>query len=299
MMDGEWTTTYKYHVAWEDLTADPRENTFKMTITSDPAFDAPETFDSSNPRYGAIYDYYVSRGTLLGQSNPQDYATKQIQIDFEDFKKIAARFKAKYEAQNRKIVFGFVLDEDTGITNHSAWELFCDLNYSTYDVEQLFYDYGPKMFVEVMNDENGEKVIKLVNDPAIVAPFFSYYGSVHSISGMSKTAWEDYGYSEFTTLFYSDSTVVEVDDEDNISLSSVTDEYGNNDFYLSTSYNLMGADFPLTYGYDNLHLTRGYDKSAVASSTPISAPMVSRQSNPVPYRNGSRFKRMYMPNSER
>ncbi len=295
---GEWTANYKYNASWDDTSTTLREANYKVTITSDPAFDAPEVFDESDPNYSDIYDYYVSRGTLLGESDPYSYAANQIQIDFEDFNEIAQHFKEKYEAQNRKIMFGCVLDEDTGISNHSAWELFCDLDYSIYDVEQLFYDYGPKIFIEAKAESNGSVVMEMVSDSSIVSPFFSYYGSVHSAAGMSLTAWSSYGYTEFTSI-YSDTMTLQVSDDDNISLNSITDAYGNRDYYLSTSYNLMDMDWPLTYGRDNLSMSRGYDEVSAASMAPVSylASRSGAAAAPAPYRIGNKFKRMYMPNS--
>ncbi len=296
-LDGDWTATYKYNADWDEAGAAPRVNTFKVTITNDPGFGAPETFDSNSPEYDRIHEFYVGRGMKMGESDPETYATNQIEADFQEFKKLCVKFKEKNVAQNRKFIYGFELDEDMGVVNHTPWQLFCDLNYSSYDVEQLFYDFGPKMYIDVLEDQNGEKVIRMVNNQAIVSPFYTYYGSTNSVAGLSLSAWEDFGYEEQAGIIAgSEGLPLVIEDNDHIYLGSIVDEHGNNDYYLSLFYSLMGADLILAVGHDYLRMERGYDEPA--SVCPPLAPRYVKgvTDKKVPSYTGHKFKRMYMPN---
>ncbi len=299
-IDGYWTASHTFIDGWS---ADSEENyeteEFTMIITDNPLFDAPTTFDSSHENYSQLYNYYYGRGNTLGESDPASYAAAQIQTDFEDFLEVGAHFQEKYKNQNRKVIFGFELaNSNTLMDNHSPWTLFCDLDHSTYDVEQLFYDYGPKIFIEVVNDSTGTPVIQINNDYEVVPPFFSYYGSEFGFAGMSSTAWMSYPdyYDEDTAtgIFASGYGLPITCEGDTITIGAYTDSYGNSDYYPSTYYDMYDMLCPASIGKGDLVLTRATDASA-AQLAPAMSTRSSATSKSVPYRIGNHFKRMRYP----
>ncbi|MFR9607243.1 MAG: hypothetical protein SNG34_02005 [Rikenellaceae bacterium] len=300
-IDGYWTAAYNYI---DGYNVDDESNygcdEFTMIITDDPLFDAPTTFDSSHEDYAQLYNYYIGRGTSTGESDPSTYAKTQIQTDFEYFLEVGAHFQEKYQDQNRKVIFGFGLsDANTLMVNHSPWTLFCDLDHSTYDVEQLFYDYGPKIFIEVVND-SGENVIQINNDYDVVDPFFSYYGSEFGFAGMSSTAWmsfPDY-YDEAAGIFASGYGLPITCEGDTIEIGCYEDSYGNADYYPSAYYDMYDMLCPAAIGKSTLVLTRATDASAaqLAPSAAAKAALISKLPEwTTPNVIGNHFKRMRYP----
>ncbi len=293
-IDGYWTANYTFLTGWD---ADEEENyhstPFTMYITDDPTFGAPETFDSSHPNYSQIYNYYVGRGIQLGKDEAaaKEYAANQIEADFTAFKKAGAHFQQKYKDQNRKVVFGFELDPaaNTEVRNHSPWDLFCDLNHSTYDVDQIFYEYGPKIFIEVVEGEDGEPTIEVINDGSVVAPFFSYYGWEYSLDAMSATAWLDYPdyYTEPTGVVASDiGFPFIIKDADTFKFDAYT--YNErSDYYPSVMYDMYGMLDCEAIGKSPITVTRDASAQlAPVGVTPINPNKV------IPMNIGNKHKRM-------
>ncbi len=293
-IEGYWTAEYTFLTGWDaDVEDNYYHDSFTMYITDDPTFGAPEVFDSSHANYSQIYNYYIGRGMLLGLSedDAMEYAATQIQTDFEDFISVGKHFQQKYKDQNRKVIFGFELDSAAGteVTNHSPWALFCDLNHSTYDVEQIYYEYGPKIFLEVMEGSDGTPEITVVNDSSIVAPFFSYYGWEYTLAGMSATAWEDYpdDYTEPTGVVASDvgfPFTVLSDDSFELGAYSYNER---NDYYPSVLYDMYGMLDCESIGKSTIVVTR--DAAAQLSAPKVTPITTVRQ---VPMNIGTHHKRM-------
>ena len=92
---------------------------------------------------------------------------------YEEFKLEAEAFNAKVRGQNRLLCLGFGYEEDSPYPLFSAqtpYELFCNPDYSGYDVASLFYDFGPKWYLEV------------AADGSVTAPF-------NSVTMSPLTAW--------------------------------------------------------------------------------------------------------------
>ncbi len=302
-IDGYWTATYNYYSEYSGV---EYNDEFTMLVTDDPLFGAPETFDSSHADYSQLYNYYVGRGITLGYTTDaaKEYATTQIQTDFNDFLTVGKHFQEKYKAQNRKVIFGFELDAASGglLTNHSPWDLFCDLDHATYDVEQIFHDYGPKIFIEVVQNEAGENEIVMNSDYSMVPPFFSYYGVEFGFGGLSTTAWENFqeDYTEQTALIAEECALpIIIHDEDKFEIGCYTDAFGVDDYIPTVYYNMYGMLCSAAIGLETITITRSSTDDLANLAPAIDASTSSFfEGKTVPTHVGNQFKRLRYPFSE-
>lgn len=134
---GDWTMTasvslYDYY---EGGYVDEGEQSIKVSIYNG-LDDYPETLPSE------VYDNY------------SDMSTEEVDALYDEFKMEAEAFNAKVRGQNRLLCLGFGYDEDgsTSLSAATPYELFCSPEYSGYDVPSLFYDFGPKWYLQVASD---------------------------------------------------------------------------------------------------------------------------------------------------
>ncbi len=85
-----------------------------------------------------------------------EYSRSEVDAMYKELKTLADEF-AKYRlaGQNRLLCSGFV-DFDyyatSRVTLMTPYDLFTSTKYSSYDVPQIIYDFGPKWFLEVQQD---------------------------------------------------------------------------------------------------------------------------------------------------
>lgn len=112
-------------------------------------------------------------------ANYPDKTAEELDVLYEEFKLEAEAFNRKVRGQNRLLCVGFGFESpDTYRPTMSAqtpYELFCNPDYSGYDVATLFYDFGPKWYIEV------------AADGTVTAPF-------NSKTMSPLTAWTGTGY---------------------------------------------------------------------------------------------------------
>ena len=137
---GDWTATatvYATSYANNQQTSYKKTSKAKITIT-----DAIETpaLDQS------VYDAYAEFG--WSQSKVDGY--------YEDFKTQAALFNDyRLYYRNRLLCTGW-FDKDiyelSRLTTRTAFDLFKATDYQSYDNAELFYDFGPKWYLQVAED---------------------------------------------------------------------------------------------------------------------------------------------------
>ncbi len=96
----------------------------------------------------SVYDLY-------GSSTPK--AT--VDALFEEFKELTAHNNRKTRGQNRLLCQGLDFDVAevayANILNHqSAWDLFVSPTYSSASTEDIFYDFGPKWYLQIDKQGN-------------------------------------------------------------------------------------------------------------------------------------------------
>ena len=103
-----------------------------------------------------------------------DMSKDEVDALYEEFKLEAEAFNAKVRGQNRLLCLGFGYEDEASpyplFSAQTPYELFCNPNYSGYDVASLFYDFGPKWYLEV------------AADGSVTAPF-------NSVTMSPLTAW--------------------------------------------------------------------------------------------------------------
>ncbi len=178
---GDWTATYKYerHFLDENWQAQKEtlEKTFKVNIANG-MYAGPAEMDAET--YNMLVNYYVEQ---MGD----DEATAKAKVDdnFADFKKKAQHYSDKYRSLNRMIMTGF----DPLHAYQRACELAIDLEHSAVDNDDLFYDFGPKMFVQI--SENGATLNSNLSTFPPVSSWFldGYYTREYYLLGCNG---EDY-----------------------------------------------------------------------------------------------------------
>ena len=164
---GDWTATatvYATSYANNQQTSYKKTSKAKITIT-----DAIETpaLDQS------VYDAYAEFG--WSQSKVDGY--------YEDFKAQAALFNDyRLYYRNRLLCTGW-FDKDiyelSRLTTRTAFDLFKATDYQSYDNAELFYDFGPKWYLEVLPD--GSVIVPF--SAATMAPMLNWPGYSFYVGG--------------------------------------------------------------------------------------------------------------------
>ena len=230
---GEWTAT-------ATLIHDGVRYTSSSTITiSDNACDHPSTLPSD------IYSLYQTFG----------YSRSEVDDMWEEFKTFADIFTEKrLTNQNRLLCTGWIEDNAVEyLIARTPYELFTAHDYSGYDVETMFYDFGPKWYIEAVEDKSTGRV-------SLIAPFsFTQLPPASNWSGSFH--FGAYDYESNLLLTECDEVFngfrVEYDEEnDMIFINPLTcygryyypdliysDQYGN-----MTIRNFVASDIVLTRG---------------------------------------------------
>lgn len=147
---GDWTATATLKSA-----ADGKSFIHKSKITiTDNLNDYPDELPQS------VYDTY---------KETSKYDKEKVDVLWDEFKRMAKDVaKHRLEFQNRLLALGW-LDADSynRLDTYTPYELFIDKTYQSVDVSSIYNDYGPKWYLEAVEDENGN--VKLV------APFDSNF----------------------------------------------------------------------------------------------------------------------------
>ncbi len=157
VLEGEWTMTADIFVNKEvdGAAVSTKIEGHKSKVTISNAIpELPETLTDD------VYKLYAD----------SKFTEAQVDQMYEELGTLAGKFNEyRLEGQNRLLCNGFV-DFDYFSTSRmsymSPYDLFVEENYSSYDVAQLIYDFGPKWFLQVREDEDGKV--------DVIVPFNSY-----------------------------------------------------------------------------------------------------------------------------
>lgn len=195
-LTGEWTMTadvsvYDYYSGGY-VSEGPQS--IKVTVYNG-INDYPETLPSN------VYDYYA------GMSK------EEVDALYDEFKMEAEAFNARVRGQNRLLCLGFGYSTDdypTTFATTTPYELFCNPDYSSYDVASLFYDFGPKWYLQVEADGT-------VNAPfnsARMYPLQAWTDNVYYLAGLNDAGYvsvaDDNSNLEFPVEVSSDRNTITV-----------------------------------------------------------------------------------------
>ncbi len=276
-LEGDWTATYSYN----DMNGNSQNSSFKVTISNGPDM-GPEQMDADIE--AALVQYFMKVNRLS-----EEDAKKKVEDNFNDYKAKAQKFQTKWRSLNRMILNGFEPLHEY----KSAWDLSIDLDYSAADTEDLFYDYGPKMFLQLTQLDGTNKVAATLNSRLDQYP--------------PVAAWKDY-YDYYLTGFAAgaESFMPSVEfpveiSEDNQTITIKTLDAEGNTMYPSIAYPSYGAAYGWQYGgsfvttgTSEIVLKKGWDGEDVAPTRGVKA----SGKKITAHRNGNRFMKTNLPNSK-
>lgn len=261
------------------LTVDNQPKDIKMTVTTNPFCDSPSNYAAfkNNENYAGLLAYFIELERESGSATPEVTGEARLKESFEDYKEMEAKYVSKYRGQNRIVITGFdVLDERS--TYMSPWALFCTLNgYNSYGVSDLFYDYGPKMFIEVTNDNVVVPTNTMFIPPVMDWSDAAYYLAAKPVGGSQC------GFADFPLNISEDGNTLEI--------GSITGTDGETifnpalaQFYGATAYSIFSNDTPIV-------MKRGWTG---ATEKALKA-AVTRTGKSVGNRKGNHYKTTYLP----
>ncbi len=188
-----------------------------------------------------------------------------------DYTNSCAHFN-KYDLynQNRLLCIGYA-----GFNTATSYDLFTSTSYSAYDTDELIYDFGPKWYLEVLDDNTVAMPINYVRQlPCSSWGTYTYYMvGGYAMSSDFIPYDSDYGdvYFEVTLS----------DDKNTLTISPIYENstyYYPNLFYISSSYALTWSG---TICASDVVLTRGYTEEETAAASVAAKTSESEASEPT------------------
>lgn len=275
-LPSDYTATFKV----AGTQTDEVEKDTKMTVTGNPFNDSPSSYEAfkNNANYAGLLNHFVNLEKEAGSATPEVTGEVRLRETFEDYKDMEAKYVSKYRGQNRMVITGFDVLGDRS-TYMSPWALFCTLSgYNSYGVADLFYDYGPKMFIEV-TDAN--KAVVPTNTECI--PPVVNWSDTYYLAGKSKdgSLW---AFPDFPLNISDNGNTVEIgsyEEEGTVFTPALGQILGVN-----AIYTIFANDEPIV-------MKRGWagDKTENA----LRATSVTRTGMSVGNRKGNHYKTTYLP----
>lgn len=259
-LEGEWTMTantssYDYY---EGGYADNGPQSVKVTVYNG-IHDYPETLPSE------VYGYYT------GMSK------EEVDALYDEFKMEAEAFNAKVRGQNRLLCLGFGYEAANSYSGPvfsvtTPYELFCNSEYSSYDVASLFYDFGPKWYLQVAKDGS----VSAPFNSSRMYPLQAWTDNVYYLAG--------FGDAGFVSVAADNSDLafpVEVSsDRNTVTVSPYVVEGQNlypNAIYINYGYGYLGGNRISSA----LTLTKGWSESSATSSAAAASGKNTVKLNPL------------------
>ena len=254
-------------------------DTTYTTLSLGADFDkSPATFDETDENYSAAYEthYYNALEKGATEEEADEYAKAQVAAQFAQYKDAVVKYEEKYKSQN--YILGLGLDALHSFA--TPWDLFCSSDYVAYDVEEIFYAYGPKLFFQVQEDGS----LFLLGDATVTylppVAGWNYYDVL--LMGYNPTYANE-------GMYYTASYPVEVsDDKNTIVIKGI--ELEGEYFYPALGSSLYGWPEFFTKTCEDIVLTRGTANAAATRAAKVeldNAKLTNAKSN--------RIKRSYIP----
>ena len=172
------------------FTALPGDWTATATIKAYATDDAGQSYLTTIPYKSKVTIAYDLEIPALTQDVIGLYGSEgAARAYYEQYKELNKNYvEARMQYRNRLLCMGWI-DYDNQynrLQTKSPWYLFTDPEYSSLDVAQIFYDFGPKWFLDVDKDGN----VTVPVDANFMAP---------------QSQWQGYPY--YLTAYNSDTNV--------------------------------------------------------------------------------------------
>lgn len=232
---GEWTLSAEYEGGEAPMTC-------KVEIVSE--LTCPESLSQE------VIDYYLSN---------TNYSKEQVEKLYEGFKKQLKLYNERLRGQNRLLCLGLDIDRPKYeySTNYLAgWKTPYDLfiatteEYNGYDTESMFFDFGPKWYLEMKSDGSVVAPFDVTNLPPLT---LWNKGAEYYFIGISKMAITQ---GEFPVTISSDNSTITVGGY----------EYQGDTYYPNAAKIIYGGQYSTdTRVCGALTLTKGWNGESVKS----------------------------------
>ena len=230
-----------------------------------------------------LVEYFVKQGKTQAQ------AEELVLKYFEEYKEGAAYYTQKYKNMNCLVATGFAYD-DWYAPLATSWDLFHSTEYSAYNTDELFRDYGPKMFLKIEKDENGADVVSIITT-RMLEDGYNYYRYVDPLADWYRTLVLCAYNTETPDNYYTSDFPVEVSADMNTVTIKSLEQDGKiySPGFATESYGYPNWSFPTTA--EGIILTRTADKASTVKSTRS----ISKVTPKVSARSGNHFRRTRTP----
>ena len=207
-----------------------------------------------------VYDIYAKH---------TKWSKAEIDGYWEDFKKNASEFNLKRLAnQNKLALIGWL---DGGVSGAYQtllpYDLFVSETISTVDVKSMFSDFGPKMYIEV-SEEDGKAKLTITGDMVFGSPV-SNWSDPFYLAGRADAEGSNtiFYYADTVTGYYAAPLVFDVESADNYNTLTIKGIVGNGIVYYP---NVIGQDsqtgrYMLDYPIvSDVELTKGHAAAETA-----------------------------------
>ncbi|MGN1231963.1 MAG: hypothetical protein ACI4UJ_00755, partial [Candidatus Cryptobacteroides sp.] len=239
---GDWTMTadvtkYDYYAGG---IVPSGSRTCKVTITD--AVEYPETLTQD------VYDLYKNSANM-------DKAA--VDALYDEFKEEAKVFNAWLKGQNRLLCLGFGYEDNPYYLEYQgAYDLFVNELYSGYDNRSLFWDFGPKWYLQIAADGT----VSVPSNNITMYPMVAWAGNqiYLAANGPQGAAFNDGG----ADLVFPGEVA-----SDNSTVTIKPIMVGEDPYYPIAGFNYYGMfKGPDLYVNSNLTLTKGWTEPAAPAS---------------------------------
>lgn len=168
---GDWTVEATLHKTFyvNNVLQDLNQKT-KTKVTIYNKIEVPELTQE-------VYDIYAQFG----------WGTDRVDGYYEDFKKNAETFNNyRLHYRNRLLCLGWydkdIYDSWSRLALNTPWDLFTASDYNCYDNAEIFYDFGPKWYLEIAED--GSVRVPVNQDK--MPPMTFTYDAVYFVGGLNE-----------------------------------------------------------------------------------------------------------------
>lgn len=104
------------------------------------------------------------------------WSDEEIYGYFNRFKELAEQYNEKrLSGQNKLLLEGWLGNDSQGRFDlMTPWDMFIDEQVVTVDVESLFSEFGPKLYIEVNKDMHGKDSLSITSDRMYASPALNW-----------------------------------------------------------------------------------------------------------------------------
>ena len=157
-----------------------------------------------------LVKYFVESG--MSESK----AEESVKGYFKEYQERSKYYTEKNRNQNCLVATGFSYDSNLA-PFASSWDLFCSTEYSAYSTDELFRDYGPKLYFKIAKNQAGEDSVSVIvtredNGAYIryVDPVSDWYQSTLQLYGFNSETPDNCYITEFPVEISEDMNTVTI-----------------------------------------------------------------------------------------